>query len=163
MRGIRRLYAMFLRRYRHRTPWQFCWRVGVEGLLASMLVGLPFMALGASTRDGPESLAPYVIGAVFVIPWVETLVYQSLPIGLCRRLRLGTGTQAIASTAAFFAAHLNLGLVSGVAAGLVGGAYLAMTYIRWRHRSRWTAVWVTSISHAIGNAIVCAVLLLDLI
>jgi len=146
-------------RYRHRTPWQFCWRVGVEGLVVSMLVGLPLMALGGSQRDVPESLGPWIVGAVLVVPWLETLVYQSIPIGLCRRLGLGTTTQVIASTVAFFAAHLSLGLVSGIAAGLVGGFYLAFTYIRWRRCSWWTAVWVTALSHALGNGIVCLVVL----
>ena len=89
-----------------------------------------------------------------MIPWLETLVYQSLPIGLCRLLGLGTGAQALASIVAFFAVHLTLGLAPGLAAGLVGGFYLAFTYLRWRRQSWWTAVWVTSLSHAIGHGIV---------
>lgn len=117
------------------------------------------MAFGGSRRDVPASLGPWIIGSVFVIPWLETLVYQSLPVGLCRLLGLGTATQMIAATVAFFAAHLSLGLVPGIAAGLVGGFYLAFTYIRWRRRSWWTAFWVTSLSHAIGNGIVSLPLL----
>lgn len=124
-----------------------------------MLVGVPLMAFGGSQRDAPASLGPWIVGSVVVIPWLETLVYQSLPIGLCRRLRLGIATQALTSTVAFFAVHLSLGLVSGIAAGLVGGFYLAFTYIRWRRCSWWTAVWVTSLSHALGNGIICLVLL----
>ena len=67
---------------------------------------------------------------------------------------LGTVVQVIISTSLFFAAHLTLGLSSGIAAGLIGGFYLAFTYVRWRRRSWWTAIWVTSLSHAIGNALV---------
>jgi hypothetical protein len=160
---MRRFLAFFLRRYRHQSAWTFCWRVALEGLLASVLVGVPLMALGASKRDDPVSLGPWIVGAVVVIPWLETLVYQSLPIGICRRLGLGVGTQVIVSTSLFFAAHLSLGLTSGIAAGLVGGFYLAFTYIRWRRRSWWTAVWVTSLSHAIGNALVSLVVVLSLV
>lgn len=156
---MRYLLALFLWRYRHWTPWQFCWRVGIEGLMASILVGVPFMAFGASTRDVPDALGPWILGSVFVIPWLETLIYQSIPIGLCRLLGLSTATQAIASIVAFFAAHLTLGLAPGLASGLVGGSYLAWTYIRWRRQSWWTAVWVTSLSHAIGNGIVSLILL----
>jgi hypothetical protein len=151
---MRRLLASFFWRYRHQSAWNFCWRVALEGLIASILVGVPLMALGASKRDAPESLGPWLIGAVVVIPWLETLVYQALPIGLCRWFGLGTVVQVIISTSLFFAAHLTLGLSSGIAAGLIGGFYLAFTYVRWRRRSWWTAIWVTSLSHAIGNALV---------
>ena len=51
MQAMRRLLAIMLWRYRHRTPWQFCWRIAVEGLVASILVGVPLMAFGASKRD----------------------------------------------------------------------------------------------------------------
>ena len=162
MRYMRSLFASFLWRYRHRTPWQFCWRVAVEGLIVSALVGVPLLIFGASKRDVPESLGPYFIGAVFVVPWLETLVYQSAPIGLCRMLGLGTITQAIASIAAFTAVHLSLGLAPGISAGFVGGFYLAFTYIRWRRRTWWTAFWVTSLSHAIGNGILALLALISM-
>lgn len=121
------------------------------------------MSFGASKRDAPESIGPWIIGSVFVIPWLETLVYQSMPIGICRRLGLGASMQVILSTSLFFTAHLSLGLSSGIAAGLVGGFYLAFTYIRWRRRSWWTAFWVTSLSHAIGNGLVSLVFGLSLL
>ena len=159
---MRRLLASFFWRYRRHSAWSFCWRVAVEGLIVSVLVGLPLMALGASKREVPVSLGPWIIGAVFVIPWLETLVYQSTPIGLCRWLGWGRSKQVVVSTALFFVAHLTLGLSSGIAAGLVGGFYLAFTYIRWRRRSWWTAFWVTSLSHAIGNGIVSLVLLVQM-
>ena len=153
MRTTKRLFAACLKRYRHQTPWRFCWQIALEGVIISALVLVPLIALGASTRDAPQSLDDFFISSVFLAPWLETLIFQSIPIGICRSLGLSTGVQAIASITPFFLTHLTLGVAPGVAAGLIGGFYLAFTYIRWRRRDWWTAFWVTSASHAIRNGI----------
>jgi hypothetical protein len=36
----------FVKRYRHKTPWQFCWRVALEGTVVSVLVLAPLLAFG---------------------------------------------------------------------------------------------------------------------
>lgn len=93
---------------------------------------------------------------LFVVVWgpfLETLLFQSLPIGFCRCLYFGRGVQMTASIALFFLAHLIKGVVSGIGAGLIGGFYLAFTYVRWRRRNWWTAFWVTWASHAINNGL----------
>jgi hypothetical protein len=149
----------FVKRYRRKTPWQFCWRVALEGTVASAIVLVPLLASGASTRDMPNSIESFVVEAVLVAPWLETLLFQSLPIGLCRLLGLSTSTQAIASVVPFCLAHLPLGVAPGIAAGLVGGFYFAFTYLWWRRRDWWTAFWVTSVSHAIRNGIASFLLL----
>ena len=143
----------FVKRYRDKTAWQFCWRVALEGTVVSVLVLVPLLISGAESRDMPTSIESFVVTSVFVVPWLETLLFQSLPIGLCRLLGWSTSTQAIASIVPFFVAHLTLGIASGIAAGLVGGFYFAFTYVWWRRRNWWTAFWVTSVSHAIRNGI----------
>lgn len=103
----------FVKRYRQKTPWQFCWRVALEGTVVSALVLVPLASFGASTRDMPNSIESFVVSSVLVSPWLETLLFQSLPIGLCRLLGLSTSTQAIASIMPFFIAHLLLGVAPG--------------------------------------------------
>jgi hypothetical protein len=184
MKIARNLLAAFLRRYRHKTQWQFFCSITVEhlivqiGLVLMLLVVLlllfgSLIALGALDTDqlfedfaerqlGPGSDIPHrldsnpliVWKAVVLGPLLETLIFQSLPIGICRLLHFRAGVQMTASIALFFLAHLLQGVGSGICAGLVGGFYLAFTYIRWRHRSWWTAFWVTCASHVIHNGIV---------
>ena len=149
----------FVKRYCHKTPWQFCWRVALEGTVVSVLVLAPLLAFGASTRGMPNSIESFVFSSVLVAPWLETLLFQSLPIGLCRLLGWSTSSQAIASIVLFCVAHLSLGVAPGIAAGLVGGFYFAFTYLWWRRRDWWTAFWVTSVSHAIRNGIASLLLL----
>lgn len=161
-RLVSRLFAICMWRYRHLAPWPFCWRIAVEGLLVSLLVGIPMIGLGASNREMPRSLEAFIVSSVLLAPWLETLIFQSLPIGLLRFFNAGTALQAMASIVPFFLAHLTLGAVPGIAAGLIGGFYLAVTYIHWRRRDWWTAFWVTSLSHALRNGLLVVPMLLSL-
>ncbi len=151
---------VFVKRYRHKTPWQFCWRVALEGTTVSAIVLVPLLAFGANSRDEPTSIESFVFASVFLVPPLETLLFQSLPIGLCRLLGLSTSAQAIASIVPFCIAHLTLGVASGIAAGFVGGFYFAFTYVWWRRQNWWTAFWVTSASHSIRNGLASSLLLL---
>ena len=38
-------------RYRQRTPWDFCWRITIEGLIVSLVVAVIVYNLGASERQ----------------------------------------------------------------------------------------------------------------
>ena len=51
------------------------------------------------------------------------------------------------------------GLHVGIAAGIVGGFYFGFTYAHWRETSRWTPLWTTSLSHALHNGVVWALLI----
>lgn len=158
------LIARVLRRYRHRDPWGFCWRITIERLAISLLAGSPLLIIAACTAGDVDlgdievpSLAEF-IAVAWIAPVLETLLLQALPIELARRCKAGTTSQALASILPFWGLHAADRLLAGWAAGLaqythlVGGFYLAVSYIRWRRFGRWPAFWVTTFSHALGNA-----------
>lgn len=139
-------------RYRQRTPWDFCWRITIEGFLISLAVGIVLGFLDLADRDLDMSLPVFVLFAVVLAPLLETLVLQALPVWIARLAKARFSTQVIASLVPFCFAHLVEGIGTAIAAGLVGGFYFAFTYAHWRESSRWTAFWTTSLSHAMHNA-----------
>jgi hypothetical protein len=150
MKWIRRHF----RRYRERTPWDFCWRIAIEGtivgLAASCLIGFLDMA----GREIDLSFGALLIGGVVVAPVLETLILQAFPVWLARQFKAGFSLQIIVSVIPFAVLHAVEGIQTAIAAGLVGGFYFAFTYVHWRERSRWQAYWITAASHSIHNAIV---------
>ena len=118
----------------------------------AVALAIPLKVLGVAEREVPDvSGSALLVFGTIVAPLVETLVFQALPIAAARELGARFEWQVIASAAAFFAAHLFGGVGTGVCAGLVGGFYLAFTYAHWRERNRWTAFWVTALTHALSN------------
>jgi hypothetical protein len=96
---------------------------------------------------------------VVIAPTVETLLFQALPIAVMRLFKAGFRWQVFAATTLFAAVHFTEGVAVGAGAGLVGGFYFSFTYAHWRGRSRWTALWTTTLCHAIHNAIAILLLL----
>ena len=66
----------------------------------------------------------------------------------------------VAAMVPFALAHFLIGLATGVAAGIVGGFYLAFTYVNWRSESLSAALGMTIALHALGNALAILPLLL---
>lgn len=148
-------------KYRSREPWPFCWRVALEATLLSFVVGSVLGLLFGATDRGFMNLPvfPVLVLVLAVAPVAETLLLQALPISASRLLGLGLRSQLTVSTVLFTLAHCLEGVAVGVAAGLIGGFYLAFTYAHWAARSHFTAYWVTMVSHFIRNSIACAILL----
>ena len=143
------------RGYRRRNPWDFCWRIALEGLAVSILPTSLLWCFGLADRKMNVTQGTLIGFAVVVAPIFETVLFQALPIGVARLLKAGFASQVFWSVAVFFVAHaLDSGIATGLVAGLVGGFYLAFTYAHWRGRSRWTAFWTTAITHAMSNAVV---------
>ncbi|AHF94928.1 hypothetical protein OPIT5_29975 [Opitutaceae bacterium TAV5] len=88
------------------------------------------------------------------MPVTETFEYQLLLIELGRLLKLPVGAQHILSMAVFAIMHYaGGGLAHGLCAGLVGGFYLAWTYLYFRQRSFWLALGMTIALHSLHNFI----------
>ena len=109
--------------------------------------------LGIPGREMNLSFDVLMIAGVVVAPVLETLLLQALPVWIARLCKAGSSGQVIVSVVPFTIVHAIEGIGTGIAAGLLGGFYLAFTYVHWRERSRWQAFWVTAVSHAIHNAI----------
>ena len=76
-----------------------------------------------------------------------------IPTEILRLLKTKIWHQIAVCTALFCIMHVFECIVVGLAAGLVGGFYLAFTYVHWRDRNWWTATWMTMVSHAASNAV----------
>lgn len=138
------------------TPWDFFWRITLEGLAASSLVALLTWLLGLPGRADLNYERSALLGMAVVVALIlETVLFQALPIGLARLVKVKFRSQVVWSTVLFAVAHtLSSGIATGLCAGLIGGFYFAFTYAHWRERSRWTAFWSTALSHAVQNAII---------
>ena len=140
--------------YRHLPKWPFLWRITLEGLILSLLAAVVLkLVFHVPPRPPlPEHGIWLLLSVVVVAPFVETLLCQTIPVAVARLVGLGFWRQVIVSTAVFAGMHfLAAGIGSGIAAGVVGGFYIAFTYVRWREVSFRSALWMTSGSHALHN------------
>jgi hypothetical protein len=147
------------RRHERRSPGDYLWRVTLEAFLITMAVAILLSLLGVADRE-IRDLGTFAVLAILVAPWLETLLLQMLPVGLARLCGAGRSAQLILSMVVFAALHFIEGVGTGLAAGVVGGFYLAFTYTHWRRHSRTRAFWMTTAQHMIHNtAIVILVIL----
>ncbi len=150
-------------RHERRKPWNFCWRVTLEGVLVSIFfVAILYPFTGHEPRDFqklPEGLA--IVLVLLLAPVIETLLFQTLLIGLARLFRRSFRSQVLVSAIPFALVHFPEGVAVGVGAGVIGGLYLAYTYAHWARKSFWTAQWVTMISHALRNSLAVLAILFD--
>jgi hypothetical protein len=147
------------RRYRQREPWGFCWRIAIEGTIVALAIAFILSFFDLPEREIPFGFWPFLIIGVVVAPILETFVFQAFPVWIARLCKARFSVQVIVSVVPFFLAHVIEGIQTGIAAGLISGFYLAFTYVHWRKKRRWTAFWVTAVSHAIHNAIVISLAL----
>lgn len=151
------------RKHRHRPPWGFCWRVGLEGMLVSMLAALALLPV---VEDDPAEMFTWPLAAIFIVivivaPVLETLLCQALPVAIARRFTRRFAVQVIVALIPFAILHFFNGIASGICAGVIGGFYFAFTYVHWREHARWTAFWVTAVSHALHNGVAFVVLVAE--
>ena len=109
---------------------------------------------------GPVFQEPLLAAVLLIIlaPWVETLMFQTSMIEICRAWHRSRRTQLVAGSGPFAALHFLGGAASGIAAGIVGGLYFTHTYLECREQSWWTATWITAVTHSLHNLIVFPVL-----
>lgn len=163
--------------YKKLPPLSFCLRITFESFLVSFLVAIfliilgvvvglidintppEFIAEGEESFSYSDSFFPMVIFA----PIVETVLFQLFPVFLVGLFGENNNWKIAIATLAFAIPHFLLGFVAGISAGVIGGFYLAFTYLHWRKDSRWRAFWVTTLSHGIHNLIAfLGILILDL-
>lgn len=140
------------RRHERRSPGDYLWRVTLEAFLIAMAVAILLGLLGVEDREIGDP-GTFAVLAILVAPWLETLLLQMLPVGLARLCGAGRSAQLILSMIVFAALHFIEGVGTGLAAGVVGGFYLAFTYTHWRRHSRTRAFWMTTAQHAIHNTV----------
>jgi hypothetical protein len=148
-------------KHNSRTPWDFCWRTAIEGMLLSFAV---VIVLNMFVKEQPRdmigwSAAQLIAYAVLAAPVIETLVFQVIPISIARALRAPLKVQILISAGLFALPHFIEGLGVGIGAGVIGGLYFAYAFAHWARKSFWTALWVTIVAHFLRNAISVSMLL----
>ena len=158
---MNRIRAHFLK-HLLRRPWDFCWKVAVEGVIVSIIPAVILVnLLNEPEREFLNWPMPVILAVILVgAPILETLLFQALPITIARWLKAGFKVQILASLVPFALVHLPEGIATGVCAGFVGGFYLAFTYAHWVEKSAWTALWTTTVAHFIRNSFAAALIIL---
>ncbi|MHC4890038.1 MAG: hypothetical protein ACYTEO_11330, partial [Planctomycetota bacterium] len=115
-------------RYKKRSPWSFCWRITIEGLIVAiaavyllhLLVHLPGREFGAATP------VKFIV-IVLMAPVIETFICQAFPIFVARVFRASFRIQVFVSMVVFAVPHFGYGIASGICAGITGGFYFGFT------------------------------------
>lgn len=145
--------------YRKRRPWDFCLRITFEGLIISLAVAAILFIFGFNSFDNKMGFRDFFFGAVIFAPVSETLIFQAFPVWIARHCYARFSVQILSSVIPFAFVHAFRNFTTGICAGLITGFYLAFTYVHWREHHRWTACWVTCVSHAIHNGVLLVMFL----
>lgn len=145
---------MFLTRHLEKlSPFKFCLIVTLESVIISALVGIIISIFQPLPyRNFIDSPAFHILlfGGV-IIPIIETILFQAIPIKLIKLLKGNLTFQIIFSTLLFTIAHFMVDWRIGLSVGLVAGYYLAFSYAFWLKTNFKTAFYVTAASHIIRN------------
>jgi len=142
------------RAHRNRSLWSFLWRVNLESVAVSFSLGVLAFLLRLPARELNMTIGTLIGFGVVVAPVFETFLFQGLPVGVARFFEAKFDSQVLLSTVLFTIAHFQAYGIGAIPSACAGGLYLAFTYAHWRERSRWTAFWMTALSHAVYNAFV---------
>ncbi len=144
--------------YRKRAKWPFLWRITLEGLVMPFVLAAPFiLAFDLPPRVVDLSDFRFWLTAIVLAPLVETVIYQTFPVMVARRLGARFWIQVVAGMGLFAAMHFLLGPASGLVAGVGGGFYFSFTYVHWRQESLPAALGMTMASHSLHNLAICLV------
>ena len=122
--------------------------IAQDGVQPESDTGTSHQAVG----NGQSLLRQMTIGVV-AAPLLETLLFQTFIVALCRKWKLSFRWSMLVTGIPFALVHFLVSVGVGLGAGLVGGFYFAFTYLHWRDRSLRSAYWITTASHAIHNLV----------
>jgi hypothetical protein len=140
--------------YRRLAKWPFLWRISVESLVVPLVIAVPIIwLLHLESRSDLSRMSDWKLlaGGVIIAPFIETILFQTLPVRLARFLGWGFWGQVVASMVVFALPHFFIAASSGIGAGIFAGFYIAFTYVHWRGTSESAAVWMTIAVHALHN------------
>jgi hypothetical protein len=157
--GLRRVWRWRQSAIGSRNPWVCILWATLECALISFIVAYALRNFGPARTDFGKDLLADVINAGIGAPVTETFLFQFIPILFLRRYGAGPRLQIIISTILFAWAHFRISFVTGIDAGLTGGIYFAFVFAHWAPKSKWTAYWTTTVTHAFYNLLVILIVL----
>ena len=141
----------------HKDPKSFIFYVTVE----LSTVGLIFNSVIYNIVKNTTLFKPFgdefsffqltMIG-IFLAPLYETFFLQQIPILLARKLNVNLIFQFLISVCIFTICHSEHGFIHSIASGIIGGGYLAFSYLVFLRNSVWKAFFVTAMIHMLVNA-----------
>jgi hypothetical protein len=129
----------------------FVLRVTLESIAAGIVALIVLMPFQSGQQNEPRFTCCDV---VIIAPILETLLLQALPVRIAQIFTRRFSVHLLVGWLPFAALHFFKGFEAGIAAGVVGGYYVAFTYAVWVRHSHRKAIIVTIAMHALGNLIV---------
>ncbi|WP_159105823.1 type II CAAX prenyl endopeptidase Rce1 family protein [Ideonella sp. B508-1] len=123
-------------------------------IFLSFIFSIPFIVINYS--DQPRSLGvgwnSFILTVIFG-PLLETILFQTIPMLIVRRLKLSDGWIFWACSAPFALAHISVGWISFFAGGVSVGVPLGLTMIQWGADYMTKAVVMSFLIHSLHNLI----------
>lgn len=137
--------------------WGFLACLSLEKYVVSLIAGYTWVCFFGSPNPSRVGMvyAPtlaQLADKILWAPFYETILFQFLIIEAARRLKWPDTWQLAASITVFAVAHfIGGGIAHGLLSGVLGGYYLAFTYLAFRERSLFWAMGMTWAFHALNN------------
>ena len=163
MRPFRKTLAQYFRHLEGKTKWAFLWWTWLHAVVIAYAVGhlvhLIFPARPRADLVNMDALQLCML-VLAVGPFVETMVFQFLPLEFSRAAGARRWIRFAVSIIPFALAHQAGGVPAIAAAGCIGGFFFAFTYERWRTESVIVAVVMTLLLHSSFNLVAVVATLL---
>lgn len=108
-----------------------------------------------------EEFIPTVMYAVVIAPFIETLVFQWIPLSVLRFIRIPVTVAIILTTLLFAYAHLEDGLINFIGMLPIGFLFVWAFIVRQR-KSKWNAIFTVYVIHGLTNLFATVLYLLSL-
>jgi hypothetical protein len=148
--------------YFYKKPLQIICQFLFENVFLAFIIGYIIIFFFPKYNKDPFSdISIYllIISAVIIAPFVETLLFQTIPISFAIKYKRSLIIQLLSSILPFSIIHiLQYGLI-GLVSGVIGGYYLSLSYVIWRKQNNRYAFFLTVLTHSIYNLIILAIYL----
>lgn len=155
------------KRLARKSEFLFVATFAIASIILSAAAEFGLSKVGLGDYETPALLTRNVAVLLFMTvlfaPLFETLLLQQLPICLAKRLGLSRGAQFLAGSVPFAVVHFDAGLVSGLAAGVMGGVFLGLAYVTFLQQSKSKAFVITASIHSLHNLLPAIVIARDLL
>jgi len=144
--------------------WKYVLRTGLISLVPSLIIAMILAFTGVITEEmGPEFNGPAIgllIGMVVISPLLETLLLAG---GLWIFSFITKRPVRLAVISAFVWAGVHSLVVPAWGLGVIWPFFVfSCSYLSWRKRSWWRAIFVTSCVHAFQNTLPAIVMIATL-
>jgi uncharacterized protein len=147
----------------HKEPMQIILHFLFENVLVALSLGYCILFFFPKYSKSPFQDIPIlilIINAIIVAPFIETLVFQVIPVSITIKNKKSVVIQLLSSMCPFSIVHLvQYGLI-GLVSGVIGGYYLSLSYIIWRKRNNKYAFLLTTLTHSLYNLIILIIYLI---